>query len=71
VVDNKKQRNKHMNEQRCLTVLMTLSMPASWAMMGAEMRSGTPIPAIFFTIPFNTYDKKKKENGDEGGVDGQ
>ena len=40
--------------------------------MGAEMRSGTPIPAMFFTIPFNTYDKKVKEEeinkkGDEDG----
>jgi hypothetical protein len=39
-------------------------------MMGAEMRSGTPIPAMFLTIPFNTYNKKK-ENGDEGGDDGE
>lgn len=39
-------------------MLITLSMPASCAMMGAEMRSGTPIPAMFFTIPLSTYEKK-------------
>ena len=54
------QTNKQTNKQRRLTVLITLSMPASCAMMGAEMRSGTPIPAIFFTIPFNTYHKERE-----------
>ena len=37
-----------------LTWLIKLSMPASFAMTGAEIRSGIPILEIFFTMPFKT-----------------
>ena len=43
----------HFNEQ-FLTWLMWLSIPASLAISGAEMRSGVPISGIFFNIPFST-----------------
>ena len=51
--------------RKWLTVLIILSMPASLAIMGAEMRSGTPIPSIFLTIPFSTCVRQEDRDKDE------
>ena len=43
----------HLN-QKSFTWLMWLSIPASLAIKGAEIRSGIPMSGIFFKIPFRT-----------------
>ena len=43
----------HLNQQS-FTWLMWLSIPASLAIKGAEIRSGIPMSGMFFKIPFRT-----------------